>query len=471
MADHLGSPANPLRVAIFGSGPAGFYAVAELLRQKDYTATVDLFDRLPTPYGLVRGGVAPDHQKIKAVIRQYEKTAGQERFRFFGNVSFGTDLGLDDVLAHYHQVLFATGAESDRRLGIPGEDLAGSYPATIFVGWYNGHPDYRDLEFDLSQVERVAVIGNGNVAMDVTRILAKSVEELSTTDITDYALETLAESAVKEIFLLGRRGAAQAAFTNPEIRELTQIPEVDLVIHPPDLVMDDLSQEFLDQAPAVHQRNVDILAAHLDKGQSGGRRRIRVRFFVSPVEIMGDGRVEGVRLEKNKLVKDESGTLRARGTGVYEEFPIQMIFRSIGYKGHRLPGVPFDERAGIIPNQDGRVIDHDTGAVVPRVYVTGWIKRGPSGVVGTNKPDAVDSVRHMLEDVPALADGSVSPPEALPRLLSDRGVRYVSFADWKQLDRIEVEAGKPQGKPREKLTTVRAMLDALDKEETRPPPV
>ena len=471
MAEHLGGPANPLRVAIFGSGPAGFYAVAELLRQKDYTATVDLFDRLPTPYGLVRGGVAPDHQKIKAVIRQYEKTAGRERFRFFGNVSFGTDLGLDDVLAHYHQVLFATGAESDRRLGIPGEDLAGSYPATIFVGWYNGHPDYRDLEFDLSQVERVAVIGNGNVAMDVTRILAKSVEELSTTDITDYALETLAKSAVKEIFLLGRRGAAQAAFTNPEIRELTQIPEVDLVIHPPDLVMDDLSQEFLDQAPAVHQRNVDILAAHLDKGQSGGRRKIRVRFFVSPVEIMGDGRVEGVRLEKNKLVKDESGTLRARGTGVYEEFPIQMIFRSIGYKGHRLPGVPFDERAGIIPNQDGRVIDHDTGAVVPRVYVTGWIKRGPSGVVGTNKPDAVDSVRHMLEDVPALADGSVSPPEALPRLLSDRGVRYVSFADWKQLDRIEVEAGKPQGKPREKLTTVRAMLDALDKEETHPPPV
>lgn len=471
MAEQLGSPANPLRVAIFGSGPAGFYAVAELLRQKDYTATVDLFDRLPTPYGLVRGGVAPDHQKIKAVIRQYEKTAGQQRFRFFGNVSFGADLGLDDVLAHYHQVLFATGAESDRRLGIPGEDLSGSYPATIFVGWYNGHPDYRDLEFDLSQVEQVAVIGNGNVAMDVTRILAKSVEELSTTDITDYALETLAKSAVKEIFLLGRRGAAQAAFTNPEIRELTQIPEVDLVIHPPDLVMDDLSQEFLDQAPAVHQRNVDILAAHLEKGQSGGRRKIRVRFFVSPVEIMGDGRVEGVRLEKNKLVKDDSGTLRARGTGVYEEFPIQMIFRSIGYKGHRLPGVPFDERAGIIPNQDGRVLNQDTGAVVPRVYVTGWIKRGPSGVVGTNKPDAVDSVRHMLEDAPALADGLVSPAEALPRLLSDRGVRYVSFADWKQLDRIEVEAGKPQGKPREKLTTVRAMLDALDKEEARPPSV
>jgi ferredoxin--NADP+ reductase len=461
MAEQLGSPANPLRVAIFGSGPAGFYAVAELLRQKDYTVAVDLFDRLPTPYGLVRGGVAPDHQKIKAVIRQYEKTAGQDRFRFFGNVSFGTDVSLEEVLAHYHQVLFATGAESDRRLGIPGEDLAGSYPATIFVGWYNGHPDYRDLEFDLSQVERVAVIGNGNVAMDVTRILAKSVEELSTTDITDYALETLSKSAVKEIFLLGRRGAAQAAFTNPEIRELTQIPQVDLVVHPPDLVMDDLSQEFLDQAPNVHRRNVDILAKHLEKGESGGQRKIRVRFFVSPVEILGSERVEGVRLEKNKLVKDEGGTLRARGTGAYEEFPIQMIFRSIGYKGHRLPGVPFDERAGIIPNQDGRVIDHETGAVVPRLYVTGWIKRGPSGVVGTNKPDAVGSVRLMLEDAPSLADGLASDLEALPSLLSDRGVRYVTFADWKRLDQIEVEAGKPLGKPREKLTTVHAMLEAL----------
>ncbi len=461
MAEQLGSPANPLRVAIFGSGPAGFYAVAELLRQKDYTVTVDLFDRLPTPYGLVRGGVAPDHQKIKAVIRQYEKTAGQDRFRFFGNVSFGTDVSLKDVLAHYHQVLFATGAESDRRLNIPGEDLPGSYPATIFVGWYNGHPDYRDLEFDLSQVERVAVIGNGNVAMDVTRILAKSVEELSTTDITNYALEMLSKSAVKEIFLLGRRGAAQAAFTNPEIRELTQIPQVDLIVHPPDLVMDELSQEFLDQAPDLHRRNVDILTKQIEKGEGNGWRKIRVRFFVSPVEILGSDRVEGVRLEKNKLVKDESGTLRARGTGVYEEFPIQMIFRSIGYKGHRLSGVPFDERAGIVPNQNGRVTDQETGAAVPRLYVTGWIKRGPSGVVGTNKPDAADSVRRMLEDVPLLPDGLDSDPEALPSLLSARDVRYVTFADWKRLDQLEVEAGKPLGKPREKLTTVHAMLEAL----------
>ena len=268
MAEQIGSPTNPLRVAIFGAGPAGFYAVAELLRQKEYTVAVDLFDRLPTPYGLVRGGVAPDHQRIKAVIRQYEKTAEQSGFRFFGNVSFGSDLSLKDVLTHYHQVMFSTGAESDRRLGIPGEDLAGSFPATIFVGWYNGHPDYRDLQFDLSQVERVAVVGNGNVAMDVTRILAKSVEELSATDITSYALDTLSKSAVKEIYVLGRRGPAQAAFTNPEIRELAEIPNVDLVVHEPDLVLDEVNQEFLAQAPDIHQRNVDILTEQIGKGEA-----------------------------------------------------------------------------------------------------------------------------------------------------------------------------------------------------------
>ena len=464
MAEQLGSPTNPLRVAIFGSGPAGFYAVAELLRQKDYAVAVDLFDRLPTPYGLVRGGVAPDHQKIKAVIRQYEKTAGQTGFRFFGNVTFGTDLSLDEVLTHYHQVLFATGAESDRRLGIPGEDLQGSYPATIFVGWYNGHPDYRDLEFDLSQVERVAVIGNGNVAMDVARILAKSVEELSTTDITNYALETLQKSAVKEIFLLGRRGAAQAAFTNPEIRELGQIPNVDLVVHPPDLVMDELNQEFLDNAPDVHQRNVDILSLQIEKGEGSAPRKVRARFFVSPVEILGTERVEGMRLEKNKLVKDDQGNLRARGTGEVEAFPIQMIFRSIGYKGQPLLGVPFDERAGLIPNQDGRVIDPETQSPVPRLYVTGWIKRGPSGVVGTNKPDSVASVQVMLEDARngGVPDGIATGSEAITTLLSAKSVRYVTFEDWKQLDQIEVETGKPLGKPREKMTTVKEMLDALN---------
>ena len=466
MTDQIGSETNPLRVAIFGSGPAGFYAVGELLKQKDTAIRVDLFDRLPTPYGLVRGGVAPDHQKIKAVIRQYEKFANLPGFRFFGNVTFGEDIRLSDTLAHYHQVLFSTGAESDRQLGIPGEDLAGSDPATIFVGWYNGHPDYRDLNYDLSNVERVAVIGNGNVAMDVARILARSIEELSKTDIADYALEALKKSAVKEIYLLGRRGPAQAAFTNPEIRELTEMPITDLVVEPKDLELDEANAEFLAQATEpVHQRNMDILTAQIPKGEGTAPRKIRARFFVSPVELYGTERVEGMKLEKNRLVKDDSGTLRARGTGEYEELPnIQMVFRSIGYKGHPLKDVPFDERSGIIPNQTGRVIDPETQTPIERLYVAGWIKRGPSGVVGTNKPDAIETVGLMLED---LQQGTVpntisASDEAVPALLAEKGVRYVSFADWKYLDQIEVENGKKVGKPREKMTTVAEMLATLD---------
>lgn len=466
MAPQIGSDTHPLRVAIFGSGPAGFYAVGELLKQKDVAVCVDLFDRLPTPYGLVRGGVAPDHQKIKAVIRQYEKIAARPGFRFFGNVTFGEDLLLDEVLRHYHQVVFSTGAESDRRLGISGEDLAGSDPATIFVGWYNGHPDYRDLHYDLSDVERVAVIGNGNVAMDVTRILARSIEELSTTDIADYALEALKKSAVKEIYLLGRRGPAQAAFTNPEIRELTKMQIADLVVKPEDLELDEVNAEFLAQATdQVHQRNMDILTAQLAKGEGCAARKIRARFFVSPVEIYGQDCVTGVKLEKNRLIKDEGGNLRARGTGEYEELPdVQMVFRSIGYKGHALKDVPFDERAGIIPNASGRVIDSETNAPIERLYVAGWIKRGPSGVVGTNKPDAVETVGLMLDDLHqgGLACDVQTAPEATPALLERKGVRYVSFSDWKYLDRLEVEAGRNRGKPREKMTTVPEMLAALD---------
>lgn len=466
MASQIGSDSLPLRVAIFGSGPAGFYAAGELLKQKDVAVCVDMFDRLPTPYGLVRGGVAPDHQKIKAVIRQYEKIAGRPGFRFFGNVTFGEDVLLDEVLGHYHQVLFSTGAESDRRLGIPGEDLPGSDPATIFVGWYNGHPDYRDLQYDLSRVERVAVIGNGNVAMDVTRILARSIEELSTTDIADYALETLEKSAVKEIYLLGRRGPAQAAFTNPEIRELTEMQVADLVVRPADLELDEANAEFLAQAEdRVHQGNMDILTAQIPRGEGTKPKKVRARFFVSPVEIYGQDAVTGLKLERNRLLKDDGGTLRARGTGKYEELPdVQMVFRSIGYKGHPLKGVPFDEREGIIPNTDGRVIDPDTQAAVARLYVAGWIKRGPSGVVGTNKPDAIETVSLMLEDLHdgGVPDGVQTAPEAAPALLDRKGVRFVSFADWQYLDRIEVEAGRERGKPREKLTTVTEMLAALD---------
>jgi ferredoxin/flavodoxin---NADP+ reductase len=458
----LGSASHPWRVAVFGAGPAGFYAVEELLKRPG--VAVDLFDRLPTPYGLVRGGVAPDHQKIKAVIKQYEKIAARPGFRFFGNVTFGDDLSLDEVLAHYRQVLFTTGAESDRRMGISGEDLPGSHPATIFVGWYNGHPDYRDLHFDLD-AECAAVVGNGNVAMDVTRILARSVDELAKTDIADYALEALRHSRIKEIYLLGRRGPAQAAFTNPEIRELTELAGADLVVRPEELELDEVNREFLAlyAAEQTHQRNVEILKAQLPKGEGNQPKKIRARFFVSPVEVLGKGRVEGLRLEKNRLVKDEHGVFKAQGTGVYEEIPCQLLFRSIGYKGHRLPGVPFDERNGIIPNRDGRVIDPATGAPVPRLYVAGWIKRGPSGVIGTNKADASATVQAMLEDAArhATGDGLSPDPDAIPALLAHKQVRAVTFTDWKRIDQIEIAAGKKRGKPREKLTTIAELLAAV----------
>jgi ferredoxin--NADP+ reductase len=463
LADPIGTAANPLRVAVFGSGPAGFYACEELLKQDTPHVTVDLFDRLPTPYGLVRGGVAPDHQKIKSVIRLYERTAGREGFRFFGNVTYGKDLGLAEVLAHYHMVLFSTGAETDRRMGVPGEDLSGSFPATVFVGWYNGHPDYRHYRFDLSG-ESVAVIGNGNVAMDVTRILARPIAELAKTDIADYALEALKDSQVKTIYLLGRRGPAQAAFTNPEIRELTQIEGCDLVVRPEELELDEHSKSWLASVKEpTYQRNMDILTAQIAKGDGSQARKIRARFFVSPTEVLGSGRVEGLRLERNMLVKDERGNLRAKGTGETEEIAVQMVFRSIGYLGVALPELPFDERSGTVPNAKGRVLQETGGQPVPRIYVAGWIKRGPSGVIGTNKPDAIETVERMLEDVAALqAPADLrTDPEDVPALLAGKGVRFVSFVDWKRLDALEVQKGQPLGKPREKFTSVEGMLEAL----------
>ncbi len=457
---------NPLRVAVFGAGPAGFYAIDELLKQQDRTVHVDLFDRLPTPYGLVRGGVAPDHQKIKAVIRQYEKIASRPGFRFFGNVTFGADITLEEVLAHYHQVLFSTGAESDRRMGIPGEDLPGSYPATIFVGWYNGHPDYRDLHFDLSNITQVAVIGNGNVAMDVVRVLGRGLAELAKTDIAEYALNVLRKSAVKDVYLLGRRGAAQAAFTNPEIRELAELDSegTDLVVQPNELELDDANRSFMEEHAdePTHQRNMDTLLAQIPKGEGHQSRKIRAQFFVSPVEVLGKDRVEGLRLEKNRLIRDDKGNYKAQGTGVYEEIPCQMVFRSIGYKGHALPGVPFDERDGIIPNREGRVLDSAAKAVLPRVYVAGWIKRGPSGVIGTNKPDSVATVEAMLADVEQLQslNGVRVDPDAVPALLAQKNIKAVTFDNWKRIDVVEITAGKKIGKPREKLTTIPELLEA-----------
>ncbi|MCX7790229.1 MAG: FAD-dependent oxidoreductase [Chloroflexaceae bacterium] len=458
MSERLGTPERPLRVAIVGAGPAGFYAAEALLKQKDIACRIDFFNRLPTPYGLVREGVAPDHQSIKSVTRVYDKLAAAANVRYFGNVTFGRDVLHEDLRRHYDQIIYAVGAQSDRKMGIPGEDLQGSMPATIFVGWYNGHPDYRDLPIDLS-CERVLVVGNGNVAMDVTRILVSDPEELAKTDIADHALEVLRASKVREVVMLGRRGPAQAAFTNPELKEFGELPGVDVIVDPADLELDPLSEASLAEDKTA-AKNVEMLRAYAARGSTGAPRRIVMRFLVSPVEVIGkDGRVAAVRIERNQLFQAPDGSLRPRGTGVYETIECGMILRSVGYKGVPLPGVPYDQATGTIPNRGGRVIDPATGEPVPGEYVVGWAKRGPSGVIGTNKPDAAATVALMLEDVPLLTpapgDGDIES------LLRERGVDFVSYEDWKTLDTHETSRGAAQGRPRVKVTRVDEMMEII----------
>jgi ferredoxin--NADP+ reductase len=448
---------RPPHVAIIGAGPAGFFAADALLKQK-LNVKVDLFDRLPTPYGLVRYGVAPDHEKIKSVRKVYEKIGQRETVRFLGHVTFGHDLTREDVRRHYDAVIYAVGAETDRNLGVPGEDLPQSLSATSFVAWYNGHPDYARLEMNLN-AGRAAVIGNGNVAVDLVRILAKSPSELQNTDIAAYALNILARSKVTDIYMLGRRGPAQGKFTSKELRELGELANADIFVNPRDLELDPESAAALENDP-INRRNVEILRAFAAQEPAGKPRRIHLKFFVSPVEILGDGAVAGLKLERNILQKSNSGYLNAVGSGVFETLPVELVFRSIGYKGTPLPGVPFDARRGVIPNREGRVQD-ESGRVVPGEYVVGWIKRGPSGVIGTNKADAAETVKRLAEDLPTLprVDGAAASPQAVSKLLASRGVTTVGFKEWLALDHFEQEAGKLEGRSRTKITEVAEMLE------------
>ncbi len=461
----IGTPDHPLRVAIFGSGPTGFYASDHLLKASGVHVEVDLFDRLPTPYGLVRGGVAPDHQKIKTVTRAYERTAGKPGFRFFGGVEFGSDLRLADVRKHYHAVIYAVGAQVDRAMGIPGEGLPRSHAATEFVAWYNGHPDYRDREFDLLQ-EEVAVVGVGNVAVDVCRVLARSVDELRTTDIADYALEQLAESRIKVIHMLGRRGPAQAAFSNPEIRELGELEGADIRVLPEEAALDPISREWVDSgADRSAPLKVDILGRYAGEKRSGKPRTLFVRFLVSPVELIAgsDGGVARVRLVRNELHRTGRGAIRPRSTDRFETLDTGLVFRSVGYRGVALPDVPFREDWGVIPHAGGRVLTAPDGDGLPGQYCAGWIKRGPTGVIGTNKPDALETVEALLEDVAAGRHWTPAHPDAgaAERLVRDRVPDYFSFADWKKLDAIEVERGTSRGRPRVKFVTVEDMQAAI----------
>ncbi|PDW01556.1 FAD-dependent oxidoreductase [Candidatus Viridilinea mediisalina] len=455
MSAHLGTAERPLRVAIVGAGPAGFYAAEALLKQKDLVCRIDFFNRLPTPYGLVREGVAPDHQSIKAVTRVYDKLAAGAGVRYFGNVTFGRDLHHADLKAHYDQIVYAVGAQSDRKMGIPGEDLAGSMPATIFVGWYNGHPDYRELSFNLDH-ERVIVVGNGNVAMDVTRILVSDPDELAKTDMADHAIAALRSSKVREVVMLGRRGPAQAAFTNPELKEFGELAGVDVIVDPADLALDPQSEASLANDKTA-LKNVELLRTYAARGATGAPRRIVMRFLASPVEVLGaDGQMTAVKVERNQLIESADGTMRPKGTGNYDTLEAGMILRSVGYKGVPLPGVPYNSAKGTIPNVEGRVTDQESNAVIPGEYVVGWAKRGPSGVIGTNKPDAAATVVSMLADLPNLPAAPADRDVAT--LLAERAVDVVTYADWKLLDAHESAQGQAQGRPRVKVTCVTEMM-------------
>jgi ferredoxin--NADP+ reductase len=441
-------PESPFRVAVVGSGPAGFYAAGALL-DADVPIEVDMIERLPTPWGLVRLGVAPDHPKLKSVSRAFERIAEKPGFRFLGNVEVGRDLSHADLVSLYDAVIYAFGAQTDRRLEIPGEELAGSWSATEFVAWYNGHPDHQELLFDLN-VERAVVVGNGNVALDVARMLALTPEELAPTDTTDPAIEAIGSSSLREIVIVGRRGPAQASWTTQELKEMGELAGADVSVDPAEL-------EGAVEDDTHTQRNMDVLREFAAREPSGKQRVVRFAFFRSPVAIHGDTKVESVELVRNRL-EEQDGRLVAVPTDEHETLEAGLVFRSVGYRGVGLPDVPFDERRGTIANEGGRVVGQAC------TYCAGWIKRGPTGIIGTNKKDATETVTLLLEDV---AQGQIThkeeaTAEAVETLLDERGVRAVLYSGWSSIDELERSAGEKLGRPRVKLRSWDELLEAAE---------
>lgn len=452
----LGTAERPLRVAIVGAGPSGFYAADPLLKA-DKEVVVDMYDRLPTPFGLVRGGVAPDHEKIRLVTKVYERIASQPGFNFYGNIKIGRDVAVPELQQHYDAIIFACGAESDRRMNIPGEDLEGSYTATAFVGWYNGHPDYRDCAFRLDQ-EVAVIIGVGNVAMDVARVLAKTVDELRYTDMAQHALDALNESKVKQVHVVGRRGPAQAKFTPKELKEMGGLAACDPVVDPDTLQLNTASYE--EMSDAGRRRNIELLTEYAEREPDPKKpKRMYFHFLRSPKAIRGEQQVEAIVLEKNRL-EGLAFEQRCMGTGETLELPCGLVFRSIGYRGKPIPGMPFQDKYGVFPNEDGRVLEGD--APRPGAYVVGWIKRGPTGILGANKPDSGKVVQNLLQDVPNLPPCQKPDTGALLDLIRDRGVRVVTLDDWHKIDQAEIARGEAAGKPREKFTRIEDMLAVLD---------
>jgi ferredoxin--NADP+ reductase len=454
------------RVAIVGAGPAGAFAAACLLRARG-DVEVDLFERLPTPWGLLRGGVAPDHQEIKRLEDTFDGQTLARGCRFLGNVDVGVDVSHSELTRHYTAVVYATGSQTDKSLGIPGEELPGSWAATEFVAWYNGHPDYRGLEFDLSG-ERAVVIGNGNVAADVTRMLTLSARELERTDVADHALEALRQSRVREVIVLGRRGPAQAAFTSAELRELGRLEGVDIGVRHDEVQLDPVSRRWLaEEGSFTARKNLELLREFAARpARPELPRRIELRFLRSPAEIRGAGRVEAIDVRRNQLVRTEDGLLRAQTVeGEVETIRCGLVLRSVGYRAVPLPDVPFDERHFVFPNERGRVVTAD-GQPLPGVYAVGWIKRGPTGILGTNKRDAEETISCLAEDLKAGALPSPPSPdrEQLDALLADRKPDLINVEGWRAIDVHERDRGRSQRRPRVKFAAHEELLAAAQRQ-------
>jgi ferredoxin--NADP+ reductase len=448
---------RPYHVVIVGSGPSGFFAASSLLKaadgSDDIDVAVDMLEMLPTPWGLVRSGVAPDHPKIKSISKQFEKTSQDPRFRFFGNISVGEHVQADELAERYDAVIYAVGAQSDRALNIPGEELPGSIAAVDFVGWYNAHPNFEEATPDLSGA-RAVVVGNGNVALDVARILVTDPDVLGQTDIADHALESLRPCGVDEVVVIGRRGPLQTAFTTLELRELGELDNVDVIVDPAQL--EGVSDEEAAAAGKTAKQNINVLRDYAKRDPRPGHRRIVLRFMTSPIEIKGEDRVEAIVLGRNELVTDDNGRVSAKDTGEREELPVQLVVRSVGYRGVPTPGLPFDEKTATIPNSGGRVEGSRNE------YVVGWIKRGPTGVIGTNKKDSQDTVDTLLADLSgggdALADFPDDHADRLADWLASRQPKLVTSAHWDLIDAHERAAGEPHGRPRVKLPSLAELL-------------
>ena len=466
----LGSADNPLKVAIVGAGPSGFYAADALINSK-LKVEVNLLEKLCAPYGLVRTGVAPDHPLIKKSIEKFALMAEPKEFNYLGNVSVGKDITVDDLKETHHAVIITMGAETDRKLGIPGEDLKGSHTATEFVAWYNGHPEYREREFDLSH-ETAVIIGQGNVAADVARILAKTVDELKFTDISQHALDVLEHSKVKNIYIVGRRGPAQGAMTSKELKEFGQLWDCDTFVDPAEIILNKSSEDELsDRNGRAAKKIYELFCNYAEEKKPHTARQFpwtrpyikpkkcHIQFLRSPVELKGNKKLEKIIFEKNTLSGD-AFKQSAKGTGDKEELDAGILFRSIGYRGVPLDGVPFHDAWGVIPNEKGRVVENEV--VVPQLYTAGWIKRGPSGIIGTNKACANETIAELLQDLENLDSKKKKLGlEKIYEILDNKKVRYINFIEWEVIDKQEIHNGEPKGKPREKFTYTDEMLAQL----------